>query len=238
MKKRMVFTLIELLVVISIIVLLIAMLIPALSKARETSRRIVCSGNLKQMGIGISMYSSDYDSYVLTQRLDSNGAGTYQYGHWWTRDGLGGYLNYEGAKVDSYATKKWQGGIYDCPTNQNGVDFGKSGCGTINYGFNTSSSGLGGPVMGTTIIPFLKAHVISPDTLVIGDTGPVINNVNGCTYFSFGVWGSYGLWGVYPLHSRGYNAVSFDGSVEYFTYYQLHTQKEQSIEPRITKERD
>ena len=80
--------------------------------------------------------------------------------------------------------------------------------------------------------------MVSSDTLIIEDTGPVSNNVNGCTYFGFGIWGSYGLWGVNPLHSTGYNALNISGNVEYFRYYQLHTQKDQSIEPRITIERD
>ena len=50
------FTIIELLVVIGIIVLMIGLLLPALSKARETSRRTVCMSNLRQIGIGMQTY--------------------------------------------------------------------------------------------------------------------------------------------------------------------------------------
>jgi len=58
-SRRRGFTLIELLVVISVIRLLIALLLPALSKARETSRRIICLSNLRQMGIGSAVYQSE-----------------------------------------------------------------------------------------------------------------------------------------------------------------------------------
>ncbi len=240
MMRNAKFTLVELLVVISIIAMLAAILMPALAKSREMSKRIVCVGNLKQMGTAMAMYSSDYDGYVLTHRVDSAAAGTVEYGHWWARDGMGGYLNYKGGKSFSYATVKWKGGVFDCPTNPNGLDIGQSGSGTINYGFNTNSLGLGMAVIGAggTITPFLKAQNVSPDTLVAGDTGPVFNNANGSSYFGYGVWASYGLWGVNPLHSNGYNSLGFSGAVEYFKYLQLHTQKDQSIEPRITRERD
>jgi prepilin-type N-terminal cleavage/methylation domain-containing protein len=57
MKKS--FTLIELLVVIAIIAVLVAILLPGLSMARENARKSVCGANLRQMGLGTTMYAND-----------------------------------------------------------------------------------------------------------------------------------------------------------------------------------
>jgi len=54
--RRDAFTLIELLVVIAIIGLLIGIAIPALSGARESSRRVKCMVNLSGIGKGLQMY--------------------------------------------------------------------------------------------------------------------------------------------------------------------------------------
>jgi prepilin-type N-terminal cleavage/methylation domain-containing protein/prepilin-type processing-associated H-X9-DG protein len=65
MVKQKAFTLIELLVVISIIALLMALLMPALSRARDQAKQVICTSNLKQWSLTFEMFCSDNDGKFM-----------------------------------------------------------------------------------------------------------------------------------------------------------------------------
>ena len=63
LMKKNGFTLIELLVTVTIIIILASALLPSLSRGRELARRVVCMNNLRQIGMGMVMYSEYYDAF-------------------------------------------------------------------------------------------------------------------------------------------------------------------------------
>jgi prepilin-type N-terminal cleavage/methylation domain-containing protein/prepilin-type processing-associated H-X9-DG protein len=65
-RKKSAFTLIELLVVIAVLALLIGILLPALQKARNQSRAVVCRAHLKQWGTILALYTEDNEGLIPT----------------------------------------------------------------------------------------------------------------------------------------------------------------------------
>jgi len=62
------FTLLELLVVVSIIGLLIAIIVPGLASARRAGRRVQCAANLRQVGLGWTIYAQLNNGCIVPGR--------------------------------------------------------------------------------------------------------------------------------------------------------------------------
>ncbi len=106
MHKRNAFTLIELLVVIAIIAILAAILFPVFAQAREKAKQANCLSNQKQIGLGIMMYSEDYDQTYPMAYYYINGATS-----------ANGYVQWTGM-VDPYVKQKnSSSGIWVCPSH-------------------------------------------------------------------------------------------------------------------------
>jgi prepilin-type N-terminal cleavage/methylation domain-containing protein/prepilin-type processing-associated H-X9-DG protein len=127
------FTLIELLVVIAIIAILSAILFPVFARARENARRASCQSNLKQIGLGITQYTQDYD-----ERLPGKGTSGSDFVEFKWMDRIYPYVKSEQVFTcpsDSTGTARYQ---YAGTTTRTAKNFGS-------YNINAGYSQAGPP---------------------------------------------------------------------------------------------
>lgn len=72
--RRLAFTLIELLTVIAIIGILAAIIIPVVGSVRKKAQQATCLSNMRQLGIGNSLYSNDNQNNLMCEPLGARGA--------------------------------------------------------------------------------------------------------------------------------------------------------------------
>ena len=100
------FTLIELLVVIAIIAILAAILFPVFAQAKAAAKKTAALSNQKQIGLGIIMYTSDYDdTYPRNDGCELNSSLNSK-----LNDGVlrcnGGALGF-GHRMNAFSWQKW-----------------------------------------------------------------------------------------------------------------------------------
>lgn len=84
------FTLIEMLVVVAILSILIALFFPVIGRMREAQRGIVCLSNLRQIGVGMSLYMAENDGWTPKPADEVN------YTDWWGSTWKGTIASYIG----------------------------------------------------------------------------------------------------------------------------------------------
>lgn len=204
------FTLIELLVVIAIIAIIAAMLLPALNSARESGKKIRCTANLKQVGVGFSLYGSDYEGYVPTAYSDNNWNGR----KWFEMFKDLGYTSNEE--------------LYHCPSESifefTGAD--------LNYGINALSLGYfdaHSSYMQYKEADFLKFSDGSR-LIIVMDTPPnqLNQNIETSAFVGHKNHGIYpietpGSNPIYLRHNKQINTLRFDLHVETNSYQEVKT---------------
>jgi prepilin-type processing-associated H-X9-DG protein/prepilin-type N-terminal cleavage/methylation domain-containing protein len=211
MKKK--FSLIELLVVIAVIAILASMLMPALNNARESAKRIICTGNLKQLALAFDNYVSDSNEYYPPTCFDElsgwYGPGKNKYYWNWA---------YELYK-DQYLPASES--LWKCPTAESslhGEYFArlspqKSTSSTtflyIAYGYNGLS--VGAKILSGQAGSAKQAEIRRPSScLLVGETRQFDA---ACNVYNGNYVIGNGSLDKHDLHSNGANTLWVDGHV-------------------------
>ena len=233
MKSQRAFTLIELLVVIAVIAVWASLVLPALSRAKASSKRAYCQNNLRQIGIALALYADENERFPPAESWRPlpdfmSGATTL----WNAR-----LLPFVSGSRDVFFCPAYPGSFcwddepsparYNFPTNIQG---GKGFSYAMN-GVGLASVGAIGLHRGYPMNGRKPSEIVAPaDMIAIGD-GPDLRNagVGGKPGTAYGMYHfvvfQIGRKDAQPFgpgdkHSGGANVLFVDGHVEWAKKWQ------------------
>ncbi|MFZ4507000.1 MAG: prepilin-type N-terminal cleavage/methylation domain-containing protein [Fimbriimonas sp.] len=132
--NRKAFTLIELLVVIAIIAILAAILFPVFAQAKLAAKKTQSLSNVKQLALGITMYSTDYDDHFAQSEYGSGDR------HYTWATAIYPYLKSGDKRVSAAGVDQnfAQDGIFRSPGNPKSSTPGFSSGASFSYGVHFS----------------------------------------------------------------------------------------------------
>lgn len=207
------FTFVELLIVISVVVILGAVFMPALLKTKGKSQRILCSNNLRHIGLAFSIFSTDTSNSVAMVLSSIKG----------------GYTNAMPSTLAfncflSLSNEMSTPNIFACPSDKR----------VLATTFTTNAVQ---PQAGNIEVPFAGPHNLSYFVginesktslapLVAGDRNLMISPAEGVinphTNMTVSVMSRFGknstaAWWSKEMHKDQGNIVMWDGSVQQFS---------------------
>lgn len=219
--QRFAFTLIELLVVIAIISILATILIPSLTKAKAMARQIMCSSNMRSLGIAFASYHTENNGTMVPIATYIDSSNSWAALRTW-RSLLQTYTDSSSDKMDVFRCPD----DLDKPADTNPPQFTRP----ASYGINFELWTLHG------FLDWADSQAVtsvnSPqDTIFIGDLG--YPGTSQAASLAPEDWSSdYGgssfgymrfpndtnffsgdTWNVFPRHIRKANTLYYDGHV-------------------------
>jgi prepilin-type N-terminal cleavage/methylation domain-containing protein/prepilin-type processing-associated H-X9-DG protein len=200
---RRAFTLIELLVVIAVIGILASLLLPTLSKARQSAYSTICRNNLRQWGLGLSMYVDDFGVFPPSSMSDD----AWQPERFWHQ------------RLERYTGTRWQNtkyrfpapGIDVCPAYARlpGVH---SGDVWGSYGYNGSGWGRVERGLGGVHVWDRPQALTLPEHLQLRRESEVVAPSDMVTITDATLWGDFddrpACWGYADNLQRGFGRES------------------------------